>query len=96
MINITPKRLRLKKSAQIGNTSESFWKRWSEILHNTEHNLVLTLLEEYKIAERSLQMDFWNMMMSLLSQVKNLDFITETIAVTHNNVLLLGDSKKVL
>ena len=39
-------------------------------------------------------MDFWNMMMSLLSQVKDLDFITETIAVIHDNVLLVRDSYK--
>ena len=39
VINGTPKGLRLKKPAQIGNTSESFWERWSEILHNAEHDL---------------------------------------------------------
>ena len=33
--------------------------------------------------------------MSLLSQVKDLDSITETIAVVHDNVLLVGDSKRV-
>ena len=95
MIIIIMKGLRLKKSAQIGNTSESFWERWSEILPNAEHNLVQTLLEEYKLAEQSLQMDFWNMMMSLLSQVKDLDFINETITVVHDNVLLVGDSTRV-
>ena len=40
-------------------------------------------------------MDFWNMMMSLLSQVKDLDFITETMAVIHDNVLLVRDSTRV-
>ena len=61
-------------------------------MHNAERNLVQTLLEEYKMTERNLQMDFWNMMMSLLSQVTDVDFITETVAVIHNNVLLVGSS----
>ena len=52
----------------------------------------IIILYYYIILERSLQTDFWNMMMSLLSQVKDLDFITETIAVIHDNVLLVGNN----
>ena len=58
--NITPNGLKLKKTPQIGKTSENFLSQWNAIMFRAEINLVETLVSEYRTQTLVLQVEFWN------------------------------------
>ena len=93
--NVTPNGLKLKKSPQIGRTSEEFSRNWKQIIHTAETDLIRTLIKEYKVAERSFQVDFWNTMITYLSQERDLHSVIGTITEIHQNILSISEASKV-
>ena len=94
MLNVIPNGLKLKKSPQIGRKSEEFSRKWKQIIQNAETDLTRTLLEEYRIAEKSLQLDFWNTMITYLSQDKDLQSIISTLGEIRKNIVSVSETTK--
>ena len=94
VLNVIPNGLKLKKSPQIGRKSEEFSRKWKQIIQNAETDLTRTLLEEYRIAEKSLQLDFWNTMITYLSQDKDLQSIISTLGEIRKNIVSVSETTK--
>ena len=93
--NVTPNGLTLKKSPQIGRSSEEFSRNWKQIRHTAETDLIRTLMKEYKVAERNFQVDFWNTMITYLSQERDLHSVIVTITEIQENILSISEVMKV-
>ena len=84
----------MKKSPQIGRTSEEFSRNWKQIIHKAETDLIRTLIKEYKVAETSFQVDFWNTMIAYLSQEKDLHSVIGTITEIQESILSVSEASK--
>ena len=94
VLNVIPNGLKLKKSPQIGRKSEEFSRKWKQIIESAETDLTRTLLEEYRKAEKSLQLDFWNTMITYLSQDKDLKSIISTLGEIQENIVSVSETTK--
>ena len=94
LLDVIPNGLKLKKSPQIGRKSEEFSRKWKQIIQSAETDLTRTLLEEYRIAEKSLQLDFWNTMITYFSQDKDLQSIIGTLGEIQGNIMSVSETTK--
>ena len=94
LLNMIPNGLKLKKSPQIGRKFEEFSRKWKQIIQSAETDLTRALLKEYRIAEKNLQLDFWNTMIAYLSQDKDLQSIIGTLGEIQEKIVSVSETTK--
>ena len=89
---VIPNGLKLKKSAQIGATSNVFKQKWSYIISSAEQDMLRALNEEYKSSCLDIQTKFWEKIVQFLSDAANAMSVSEVLSSLQQHISTIDDN----